>query len=119
MIGALGGGLAILSIFVLDKLKIDDPVGASSVHGTCGAWVSPPSFSCVIISCLTFQKNKQTPSLQPPQNVINFLSNGVEYIYLLFNILDCFLLLFTPVILLLGGAFSFLGFDRRGSVRQA
>nr|XP_022334652.1 putative ammonium transporter 3 [Crassostrea virginica] len=38
VIGALGGGLAILSIFVLDKLKIDDPVGASSVHGTCGAW---------------------------------------------------------------------------------
>ena len=44
VIGALGGGLAILSIFVLDKLKIDDPVGASSVHGTCGAWVSSSSF---------------------------------------------------------------------------
>ena len=57
VIGALGGGLAILSIFVLDKLKIDDPVGASSVHGTCGAWVSSPSFSGVIISCLTFQTN--------------------------------------------------------------
>jgi Amt family ammonium transporter len=25
-------------MFVEQKLKIDDPVGASSVHGTCGAW---------------------------------------------------------------------------------
>ena len=26
------------SIIGLDKLKIDDPVGAISVHGTCGIW---------------------------------------------------------------------------------
>ncbi len=34
--GALGGILVVISIRVLDKLKIDDPVGAISVHGTCG-----------------------------------------------------------------------------------
>lgn len=34
--GALGGVLVVFSISVLDKLKIDDPVGAISVHGTCG-----------------------------------------------------------------------------------
>ena len=34
--GALGGILVVLSITVLDKIKIDDPVGAISVHGTCG-----------------------------------------------------------------------------------
>ena len=28
--------LVVLSITFLDKLKIDDPVGAISVHGTCG-----------------------------------------------------------------------------------
>ena len=28
--------LVVLSIVALDKLKIDDPVGAISVHGTCG-----------------------------------------------------------------------------------
>ena len=27
-----------LSIVLLDKLKIDDPVGAISVHGSCGIW---------------------------------------------------------------------------------
>ena len=37
-IGAIGGVLVVLSILTLDKLKIDDPVGAISVHGTCGIW---------------------------------------------------------------------------------
>nr|MBV6630572.1 ammonium transporter [Oceanococcus sp. HetDA_MAG_MS8] len=34
--GAMGGILVVFSIIGLDKLKIDDPVGAISVHGTCG-----------------------------------------------------------------------------------
>ncbi len=34
--GAIGGVLVVFSIITLDKLKIDDPVGAISVHGTCG-----------------------------------------------------------------------------------
>lgn len=38
LIGAVGGVLVVLSIVGLDKLKIDDPVGAISVHGTCGIW---------------------------------------------------------------------------------
>ncbi|MEW4983510.1 MAG: ammonium transporter [Cycloclasticus sp.] len=36
LFGAAGGVLVVLSIVTLDKLKIDDPVGAISVHGTCG-----------------------------------------------------------------------------------
>jgi Amt family ammonium transporter len=35
-IGAVGGALVVFSIIGLDKLKIDDPVGAISVHGVCG-----------------------------------------------------------------------------------
>lgn len=34
--GAFGGVLVVFSIVALDKLKIDDPVGAISVHGTVG-----------------------------------------------------------------------------------
>lgn len=34
--GMIGGVLVVFSILTLDKLKIDDPVGAISVHGTCG-----------------------------------------------------------------------------------
>ncbi len=38
LIGAVGGIIVVLSIVLLDKLKIDDPVGAISVHGTAGIW---------------------------------------------------------------------------------
>lgn len=38
LIGALGGGLVVLSVEVFEKLKLDDPVGAISVHGVCGVW---------------------------------------------------------------------------------
>ncbi len=38
LIGAAGGVLVVMSIVLLDKVKIDDPVGAISVHGTVGLW---------------------------------------------------------------------------------
>jgi len=38
LIGGVGGLLVVLSIVGLDKLKIDDPVGAISVHGVVGIW---------------------------------------------------------------------------------
>ena len=37
-IGAVGGVLVVFSIVTLDKIKIDDPVGAISAHGTVGIW---------------------------------------------------------------------------------
>jgi len=36
--GLIGGVLVVLSVMFLDRIRIDDPVGAVSVHGTCGAW---------------------------------------------------------------------------------
>ena len=38
LVGSIGGLLVVTSIVTLDVLKIDDPVGAISVHGTCGIW---------------------------------------------------------------------------------
>ena len=39
LIGAVGGLIVVLSIVLLDReLKIDDPVGAISVHGVVGLW---------------------------------------------------------------------------------
>jgi Amt family ammonium transporter len=38
LIGAVGGIIVVFSIVTLDKLKIDDPVGAISVHGVVGLW---------------------------------------------------------------------------------
>ncbi|MBK1790968.1 ammonium transporter [Persicirhabdus sediminis] len=36
--GGVGGGLVVVAVMFFDKLKIDDPVGAISVHGVCGIW---------------------------------------------------------------------------------
>ena len=38
LIGAVGGLLVVAAIVLLDKWRIDDPVGAISVHGVCGIW---------------------------------------------------------------------------------
>ncbi|WP_447530268.1 ammonium transporter [Vreelandella sp. TE19] len=37
-IGAVGGLIVVAAIVTLDKLKLDDPVGAISVHGVVGIW---------------------------------------------------------------------------------
>jgi len=38
IIGAVAGVVVMAAIMLLDKLKIDDPVGAFPVHGACGVW---------------------------------------------------------------------------------
>lgn len=38
IIGLVAGVLVVLSVGFFDRIKIDDPVGAVSVHGVCGAW---------------------------------------------------------------------------------
>ena len=38
IIGAIGGLIVVFSIVFFDKIKIDDPVGAISVHGVVGFW---------------------------------------------------------------------------------
>jgi ammonium transporter, Amt family len=46
IIGAVAGVLVFIAVIALDKLKIDDPVGAFPVHGVCGAWA--------LIACAAF-----------------------------------------------------------------
>ena len=38
IIGAVAGVLVVFAVLFFDKIKIDDPVGAVSVHGVNGAW---------------------------------------------------------------------------------
>ena len=38
LIGAVGGIIVVISVIFLDKMKVDDPVGAISAHGTDGIW---------------------------------------------------------------------------------
>jgi ammonium transporter, Amt family len=37
-VGAVAGGVVVASVLVFDRLRIDDPVGAISVHLVCGIW---------------------------------------------------------------------------------
>ena len=37
IIGAIAGVVVVFSVLILENLRIDDPVGAISVHGVCGA----------------------------------------------------------------------------------
>ena len=38
IIGLVAGVIVVFSIVIIDRIKIDDPVGAISVHGICGIW---------------------------------------------------------------------------------
>lgn len=38
LIGGIGGVIVVFAVFFFDSIKIDDPVGAISVHGVCGLW---------------------------------------------------------------------------------
>lgn len=38
VVGGIAGALVVLGVVLLDKVKIDDPVGAWPVHGLCGVW---------------------------------------------------------------------------------
>jgi Amt family ammonium transporter len=38
IIGLVAGVIVVFSVVLIDRMRIDDPVGAISVHGICGAW---------------------------------------------------------------------------------
>ena len=38
LIGLIAGAIVVFAIVLIDRIKIDDPVGAISVHGICGIW---------------------------------------------------------------------------------
>lgn len=53
VIGLVAGVIVVFSIVFFDKIKIDDPVGAISVHGVCGVWG--------ILACALFASDPESP----------------------------------------------------------
>ncbi|MDD9304497.1 MAG: ammonium transporter [Desulfobacter sp.] len=61
IIGAIAGILVVFAVLFFDKIRIDDPVGAISVHGVCGAWgtlaagifnIGGTSFKILSVQCI-------------------------------------------------------------------
>ncbi len=48
LIGAIAGVIVVLGVELLERLRIDDPIGAVPVHGMCGIWgtISLGLFAC-------------------------------------------------------------------------
>jgi len=55
--GLIAGVIVVLSVQFFEKIKIDDPVGAISVHGVCGAWGT--------LAAGLFNYNFDTGALEP------------------------------------------------------
>jgi len=66
LIGAVGGVLVFFSILGMDKLKIDDPVGALSVHGVVGIWG-------LLAVCLTNPEAKLSAQLIGAASIFGFV----------------------------------------------
>jgi ammonium transporter, Amt family len=49
--GAIAGIIVVIAVLTIDKLKIDDPVGAVSVHLCCGIW---GTLACGIFGASSF-----------------------------------------------------------------
>ena len=40
IIGLIGGVIPVFGVRLISRIRVDDPIGASSVHLMCGFWVS-------------------------------------------------------------------------------
>lgn len=63
-VGAIAGAIVVAGVVLLDKLKIDDPVGAFPVHGLCGVW------GCLVIGIFP---NVHNTGAEPATNFVTQL----------------------------------------------
>lgn len=64
-IGGIAGVLVVVSVLIIDRIKLDDPVGAISVHGICGIWG--------LIAVAFSQEGKLIPQLQGIACIFSFV----------------------------------------------
>lgn len=75
--GLLGGTLVVVAVVFFDKLKIDDPVGAISVHGVCGVWGT-------LAVGLFMTDGGLVTSGSPQQLIIQCVGIGVAFLWAFF-----------------------------------
>ncbi len=68
--GLIAGVLCVFSVIAIDKLKIDDPVGAVSVHGVCGAW------GTLAVGLFMFTALEGQPTVMDPEGTQGLLYGG-------------------------------------------
>jgi len=83
IVGAVAGVLVIAGVVMLDKLKIDDPVGAWPVHGLCGIW------GCLAIGILPndYLKDGVTTFAIQATGALSICAWGFATMFILFSIL--------------------------------
>ncbi len=90
MFGLLGGAVVVLSIVTLDKLRIDDPVGAISVHGVAGFLGlmlvpisnSEASFSGQLIGAATISRPSYSSSASTRIPAVNLRPNQTVKLFM-------------------------------------
>ncbi|QDT69304.1 Ammonium transporter NrgA [Planctomycetes bacterium MalM25] len=83
LVGGVGGVLVIAGIMLLDKLNIDDPVGAWPVHGLCGIW------GCLAIGILPndYLKDGTTTFAIQACGALSICAWGFVTMFVLFSVL--------------------------------
>lgn len=94
IIGLIAGVIVVFSVLAIDNMKIDDPVGAVSVHGVCGAWgtlavglFADPKFAGSDVKGLFFGGGLHQLGIQALGVVVAFVwAFGIGY--LIFKLID-------------------------------
>lgn len=47
IIGLIGGAIPVFGVRLIAKVKVDDPIGAVSVHMMCGLWVCTTFYNAI------------------------------------------------------------------------
>jgi Amt family ammonium transporter len=100
--GFIGGIIVTFSVLMFDRLRVDDPVGAISVHGVCGAW------GTIAVGLFA---NANAPFLEEGSKGL-FFGGGAE---LLINQLIGVVAVFVFVVITAGALF--LGIKKLGALR--
>ena len=96
VIGTVAGVLVCWSVFFLEQtLKVDDPVGAVSVHGTCGAWG--------VLSLGLFADGTYGDGLNGVEGTVRglFYGGASQFVAQIIGTLTCFVFIFVDLVGLL------------------